>query len=156
MSFLFLLWLCVSAIFDARFRKCFNWLVISGLVLAVISIMLGPEARPVNITMKDGFFGILIAFFTFLIFYGLGVMGAGDVKFSAALGAWVGWELLLPIWVVSCGLVVVHGFVARSHLKYFLNPEASWGDGSEGKGMRFIPYVTYLSMATVMVLMLDK
>ncbi|MEX8194014.1 A24 family peptidase [Comamonas guangdongensis] len=156
MSFLFLLWLCISAILDARFRKCFNWLVILGLVLAITSMMLIPEKHPVNITVKDGLFGSLIAFFAFLIFYGLGVMGAGDVKFSAVLGAWVGWELLVPIWVLSCCLVIAHGFVVRSNLKFFFNPDINWSDGSEDGRKKFIPYVTYLSMATVMVLMLDK
>lgn len=83
-------------------------------------------------------------------------MGAGDVKFAAALGAWVGWELLLPIWALSCGFAVLHGVVVRSNLKYFFSASINWKDGGQEKRKRFIPYVTYLSMATVIVLMLNK
>lgn len=153
---IFLAWLIISAACDAIYRKCFNWIVISGLALALFSVGVKPESHPVNLLFLDSLFGFFLAFFVLLLFYKLKIMGAGDVKFSAALGAWVGWELLLPIWALSCGFSVIHGLVVRSDFKYFFSPAMKWEDGSKKNRGRFIPYVTYLSMATVIVLMLNK
>ena len=80
------------------------------------------------------------------------MMGAGDVKFAAVLGLWVGWKLLLPIWALSCLFAVVHGLFSRSTLKYFFVATSSMNDGTEDGNKKFIPYVTYLSVATVIVL----
>ena len=156
MALLFLLWLCASAVMDAKYRKCYNWLVLLGIVAAFISVTLIPKAHPVNISPLDSIIGAFLAFLVLLIFYIKKMMGAGDIKFSAALGAWIGWELLLPIWALSCGFAVIHGFFVRSNAKYFFYPAMKWEDGLQEKGKRFIPYVTYLSIATVIVLMLNK
>lgn len=83
-------------------------------------------------------------------------MGAGDVKFAAALGAWVGWELLMPVWALSCAFAVMHGLVDRSNLKYFFANWIQINYEVQVKDKKFIPYVTYLSLATIIVLMLDK
>ena len=156
MSFLFLAWICIAAVCDARYRKSFNWIALPGFFLAFISLIFFPGAHPVNIDFYSSMLGSFIAFGAFLIFYLLKVMGAGDVKFAAVLGAWIGWELLLPIWALSCGFAVLHGLVVRSNLKYFFSTLMNWADGRSEKGKKFIPYVTYLSIATVIVLMLNK
>lgn len=156
MSMIFLAWLCISAVCDARYRKCFNYLSVSGLGLAFITAFLFPEASPVKISVEGAFLGCFLAFSVLLVFYFFGMMAAGDVKFAAALGAWLGWELLLLTWALSCGFAVAHGFVVRSHLKYFFSAAIDWDDGTQKNKRRFIPYVTYLCMATVIVLMLNK
>lgn len=156
MAFIFLVWICVAAVCDAKYRKSFNWIALSGIFLAFFSLIFFPGAHPVNINVYSSIFGSLIAFVVFLIFYSLRIMGAGDVKFAAALGAWIGWEFLLPIWALSCGFAVLHGLVVRSNLKYFFSATMNWEDGRQEKGKRFIPYVTYLAIATVIILMLNK
>lgn len=95
---------------------------------------------------------MLAAFISQLIFYRFGLMGAGDVKFAAVLGLWVGWELLIPIWGVSCFFAVIHGFFARSSFKYFFVITSGRKCGLGDKNKKFIPYVTYLSVATVIVM----
>lgn len=100
--------------------------------------------------------GLLIAFFVLIIFYKLRMMGAGDVKFAAILGLWIGWKLLLPIWVLSCLFALVHGLFARSSMKYFFAATATMKDGMGGGNKKVIPYVTYMSLATIMILMFYK
>lgn len=156
MGVIFLIWLCVSAVCDAVYRKCFNWIVILGFFTALLSAALISESHPFNVTVQSRLFGFLLAFIVFLVFYLFRLMGAGDVKFAAVLGAWIGWELILPIWALSCAFAVLHGLFVRSHLSYFFVPAIKWPDSNGENGKRFIPYVTYLSMATVIVLMLDK
>ena len=152
----FLLWLCMAGAGDIVYRKCFNWLVISGFISLIIFIIKNPDFSFLELSKQTMLIGGIGAFIVFLIFYIFGMMGAGDVKFGAVLGLWVGWELLLPIWALSCVFAVLHGMLVRSDLKYFFAPAMRWWDGSQEKGKRFIPYVTYLSMATVIVLMLNK
>ena len=152
---LFLLWLCVAAVSDARWRKVNNWLTVSGFGLGIFILSLIPEAQPFKVNLTDGVFGFCAVFFVFLIFYFFWLMGAGDVKFAAALGTWVGWELLLPIWALSCGFAVIHGLVVRSSLKYLYIPSMILSEGYQKNKKRFIPYVAYLSLATVIVLILN-
>lgn len=152
----FLLWLCIAGAGDIVYRKCFNWLVVSGFTSLIIFMLINPDFSFLELSKQKILIGGVGAFIVFLIFYIFGMMGAGDVKFGAVLGLWVGWELLLPIWALSCAFAVFHGMLVRSDLKYFFAPAMRWWDGSQEKGKRFIPYVTYLSMATVIVLMLNK
>lgn len=156
MGVLFAAWLCFSATFDAVYRKFFNWVAIFGGVLAVLSIAAYPESHPVNIGFFDSLLGSIAAFSVLLVFYKMKMMGAGDVKFGAILGLWVGWKLLLPIWMLSCFFSLIHGVFARSSLKYFFVLTSSMKDGIERGNRKFIPYVTYLSLATVIVLNFHK
>lgn len=155
-SLTFLFWLCIAGAVDVVYRRCFNWLVVSGLISLLIFSVISPESYLIEISIQEKLIGSAGAFLILLVFYSFGMMGAGDVKFAAVLGLWVGWELLLPIWALSCAFSVLHGSIARSNLKYFFASALRWRDGSEGNGRRFIPYVTYLSAATVIVLMLSK
>lgn len=152
MELIFLMWLCIAASIDFIYRKFFNWLAILGGLIAVLSISAYSNSHPVSIKIIDSLSGAAIAFFVLLIFYKMKMMGAGDVKFAAVLGLWVGWKLLLPIWALSCLFAVVHGIFSRSALKYFFVVTSSMKDGTGTENKKFIPYVTYLSAATVIVL----
>ena len=79
-------------------------------------------------------------------------MGAGDVKFAMALGLWVGWELLLQIWVLSCILAIVHGFLFKKNKIYFQMINGGVQVAEKKYKEKFIPYVTYLSLATVIAM----
>lgn len=131
MGLIFLLWISVCAAADLLYRRCFNWLILLGLGLAVISATLNLGILPFNIYLADRLIGFSAAFFIFLIFYLFKFMGAGDVKFAAVLGAWVGWEFFILIWALSCGFALLHGLVVRSDLKYFFSPAMKWQDGTK-------------------------
>ena len=113
MWLVFYMWLVVAAVCDAIYRKCYNWLVITGVFMAFVAVISVPESLPVPINLQDRLIGMLFGFFVFLLFYIFKMMGAGDVKFAAALGAWLGWQILLPIWVVSCAFAVMHGVIVK-------------------------------------------
>lgn len=155
-GYFLLIWLCAGAACDAVYRKCFNWLVISGLGVALGLVILNPEIHPVGISLKESILGSLLAFSTLLFFYILKLMGAGDVKFAAALGAWIGWELLLPVWALSCAFAIVHGLVVRSDLKYFFLIDIQGDKENNIKEKKNIPYVTYMALATVIALIFIK
>ena len=153
---IFLLWICISASSDAIYRKFFNWIAVSGGLMAMLSISIFPEFSAVSTELKDSLIGFFVAFFVLLFFYQMKMMGAGDVKFAAVLGLWIGWKLLLPIWVLSCIFAVAHGIIANSLFKYRPDFYSYNRCFSDEKNKKFIPYVTYLSIATVLVLCFYK
>lgn len=69
-------------------------LLISGLVYQVTFFGVSGFA--------DGMIAIALAFSLMLYPYLWGAFGAGDVKFVAAVGAWLGYQLMLPVFLLGC------------------------------------------------------
>src|ERR1041385_149953 len=87
----------VAAIWDLRTRRIPNWLVLTGLIAGfglngVLSGLAGLEAALI---------GMLTGFGIYLALYLLHAMGAGDVKFMAAVGSLVGWRWWFHIFFVA-------------------------------------------------------
>ena len=55
--------------------------------------------------------GMLFGFGLFLLPYLWGAVGAGDVKFVAAVGAWLGMQPMLPILLIGCLATGVYAVV---------------------------------------------
>lgn len=111
--------------------------------------------------------GFAVGLVTMLPFYAMRWMGAGDVKFFATLGFLLGVRALLPIWVVACLLTGLHAFVAlvlrmprlayapgmvttrqQLHAMPFWRRMLLARQGRSGQ-----PHATYLSIATMVVVM---
>ncbi len=90
---------------DLKTRRIPNWLTLGG-VLTGLGFQLGYHGLP---GLWNGLAGLGLGFILLLGPYLLGGMGAGDVKASAALGAWLGWRLALYLFVYMgiCGGVIV-------------------------------------------------
>ncbi len=87
----------VGAVTDVRSARIPNWLTYSSLLLALgvrgaLSGLPGLGRGVVGVLVAGGFF-----FFLFL----LGAMGGGDVKLMAAVGAWVGSELVVTMLIAA-------------------------------------------------------
>jgi prepilin peptidase CpaA len=59
----------------------------------------------------DAFLGALFGFAVLIIPYGLGLMGAGDVKLMAGLGAWLGLPSTIHVFVASALIAGVYAIV---------------------------------------------
>lgn len=151
-----LLWLLCVAVYDFRKRRVPNWLVLSGAVLALAILGLG--AQPFGVGWMAALAGAAAGFGFLLLFYAMGLMGAGDVKFAGALGLWVGPYALVPIWIVASLFAGLHGALWLALQRWPLSPRlalilsgppsAAVGGTSPSRA-RFIPYAAYLSLATV-------
>lgn len=148
----FLIFLCVAGAIDITYRKCFNWLIIFWGMMTIVIVIIFPKIFPTEISTGERFLSALAGFTVLLLFYFYELIGAGDVKFAAILGFWVGWKLLLPIWALSCLFSVAHGLFVRYFFWHiFCNYSKVQSALTKGNN-KFIPYVTYMSVATVMVL----
>lgn len=95
----------VMAAWDLKSRRIPNFLTIGG-SLAGLGFQLGFHGLP---GLLDGAEGLGLGFILLLVPYLLGGMGAGDVKASAALGAWLGLQraFLLFIYMGICGGLII-------------------------------------------------
>ena len=152
MLIFFLIWLIFAGVCDAVYRKSFNYVSLIGIVVGLGNLLMGSS---LGVSEISGFAASILAFSVLLIFYKYGVIAAGDVKFAAALGIWVGLQRLIPIWVISCLFTVLHGLFFKYRMLFLFKSDTGWDAGSIERS-RFIPYVTYLSLSTVLTLIWEN
>jgi prepilin peptidase CpaA len=96
---------------DWRSRRIPNWLTVSGFAVGVFaSTVLGRWSG-----LKDSLLGAGLAFALLLPFWLLKSLGAGDLKFAVALGAYTGPGRLIDILI---GSVFVAGVMALALVIY--------------------------------------
>lgn len=160
---------CAAIVADVFFRRVFNWLVILGLLVKSVALAVAADVSPVFVQQwSAALAGLGLAFIFMLAFYIFRAMGAGDVKFFAVLGFWLGTAPLLPIWVMGSLLAGVHALVgyccrtgafgqwlvlqscaqvAISRVPVLQRME-HWVAAVRG-GRRGIPYAAYLAVAAL-------
>jgi prepilin peptidase CpaA len=106
----------IASVYDIRFRRIPNWLVLTGLVLGVgLNTILGGWTGA-----RSSLLGFAIAFLVYFPLYLLRGMGAGDVKLMAAVGSIVGaanWFGIFMITALLGGVVAVILLLARGRLR---------------------------------------
>jgi prepilin peptidase CpaA len=118
---LLLVLVVVAAVFDLRFRRIPNWLVLAGL-----AVSLGHH----TLSKYGGGFsawgwGLAVGLGLFLPLYMLRAMGAGDVKLMATVGSFLGagaafTTILLTLAAGGC-LAVVYALLGRQLKKLLAN-----------------------------------
>ena len=80
--------LVTASVYDYRTHKIPNWLTASGIVIALIYNGAVPFSRDHGFLWALG--GLMVGFLVILPCYVLRIMGAGDVKLMAMVGAFLG------------------------------------------------------------------
>jgi prepilin peptidase CpaA len=115
-----LLLCAVAAFWDLRTRRIPNWLVLTGLVagFGLNGFLYGlPGLATAGLGMITGF-GI------YLVLHLLRAMGAGDVKFMAAIGSLVGWHEWFRIFLAAVIFGAIAGVIlalSKGRLRRTLN-----------------------------------
>ena len=100
----------VAAFFDIKERRIPNWIILFGLIAGLV---LGAfQSSTQLISNVAGFFAGMMAL---MIPFAFGWMGAGDVKFFAAVGALLGYKTLPRVFFYSC---IVAGAIALTTLAF--------------------------------------
>lgn len=97
----------VAAVTDVWRFKVHNALTFPLLLLGIIyhGAMFGASGVAQSVT------GAVIGFAALIVLYAIGAMGAGDVKFVTAIGAWIGSEQIIPAILIGCIAAGVYAFV---------------------------------------------
>jgi prepilin peptidase CpaA len=105
------LYAAVASIWDVRVRRIPNWLSYSALATALVVAY-----RDGGIGLGTAAAGAGIGLAAFVGPFALGAVGAGDVKFAAVVGAWLGPRLGLNALILgsAAGLFVALAIAAAS------------------------------------------
>lgn len=97
----------LAAFWDLRTRRIPNWLVLATLAagFSLNGILFGLEG------LKNSLFGMLTGFVIYLLLHLLHAMGAGDVKFMAAVGSLVGVREWFHIFLAAVIIGAIAGVV---------------------------------------------
>ena len=154
MTSIYLMWLLFVATYDFRQRRVPNWLVLAGAISALVALVF--EMGPLKHEWTTALLGAGVGFGGLLLFYAMGWMGAGDVKFAGVLGLWIGLSALLPVWIIGSILASLHAVLwlilqrwpvaPRLSLVLFGRPSSA-NDNPASTRTRFIPYAAYLALA---------
>ncbi|AWH29434.1 A24 family peptidase [Stenotrophomonas sp. YAU14A_MKIMI4_1] len=105
--------------------------------------------------------GAVLGLLALLPFHLLRMMGAGDVKFFAVLGLLLGWQALLPAWIVASLAAGLHaGIVVASRLlaprlpatlqaQHWQAHPALRDMQQARQGRTGAPYASYLALAAI-------
>ncbi len=134
-------------------RRVPNWLVLTGAAGATVALILGNQ--PFGVSWLAAVSGGAAVFAGFLAAYALRLMGAGDVKFAAVLGLWIGIKPIFIVWLGSSLLAGIHALTILALQKWPLSPGLSAALGAvnlDHAGERRIkntPYAAYMAITSV-------
>jgi prepilin peptidase CpaA len=99
---LLLIW---AAVEDIRTRRIRNWLTFSMAAAGIISSFMPNTV----LSPSQAGLGLLVGFAIPFVLFALGALGGGDVKLLAGIGAWIGAEGALKVFIVTAvlGLIIV-------------------------------------------------
>ncbi|MET0330078.1 MAG: A24 family peptidase [Dyella sp.] len=156
--------LCLTiAWFDLYARRVPNGLLLLCLVIQLFA--LGFAQPTPESSLAGHALGLAVGLLVLLPLYVLGWMGAGDVKFFAVLGFFLGVTPLLPIWIIASLLAGLHALILIG-MRHYLQPlhvlqklltqwqGSHWGQHvmQARAGRQGLPYATYLAIAALMVI----
>lgn len=110
------------------------------------------NVSPMQVSLTHALYGFALALIALLPFHLMGWMGAGDVKLAAALGIWLGNDLLIPTWAISTLMAISYGAFLKGPF-WQKNYRTNQGvDSAKKNDKRFVPYGAMLCASTLIIM----
>jgi len=148
---LFFFLLCYVSYQDITKRKIFNHSVLCGLVIGCLFLLL-PDGNRFSIGWSYSLSAAAIFFVFFLVFYRIGWMGAGDVKWGAILAFCFGMQAFFYIWVISVVMAVIYGLVLNL-FAFFRSGKMNAIFFGFTQGKKHVPYGALLSISAMIFIL---
>ena len=135
--------LLVAADIDRRHHLLRDLITIPLLWLGLL-LNLGAIVTPLNdavIGAVAGYLGLRALSHAIALLTGAEGIGHGDFKLVAALGAWLGWQALLPVVLIAAALAVVFGLLHAARTRTASLPRMPFGPALSAAAMvvLFVP-----------------
>lgn len=117
---LLVIWLLWCLIGDLRFRRLPNYLMLAGIVLAVLNIVIAGNSL-IGATAMSVLMAMLLALVLTLPGYVLKLLGAGDVKMLSVIGLMTSLQFMLLSYAVAgllAGLFVLYSILGHRYVPY--------------------------------------
>ncbi|NQT40082.1 MAG: prepilin peptidase [Planctomycetes bacterium] len=145
----------VAAVLDIRMHRIPNYLTVPTAVLGLIYHTVAPGGWGLAASLG----GLALGFSLLLLPWLMGGGGMGDVKLLAALGAWLGWKLILVAFATSLvfGSAIAMGVLIYNVLtrgvtvagKKFIGKRQSRDrQGRKRRPARVLPFAVPVAMST--------
>ena len=106
-----------AAVYDVRYRRIPNWISVCGALIGVgLNAFLYRGSPGLIFSLK----GLGLGFGGYLLLYLIRAMGAGDVKLMGAVGALVGWQDWVAIFLITAvlgGIMAMIVTLARQRVR---------------------------------------
>ena len=105
-----------AAVYDVRYRRIPNWISVGGIALGVLANLLTHGIPGLLFALA----GFALGFGLYFLLYLVHAMGAGDVKLMGAIGALVGWQNWVAIFVIAAilgGIMAMIVILSRNRVK---------------------------------------
>ncbi len=149
------IFLVVCSFTDLKYRKVYNAAVAAAVILGFGLNFFYGGARG----LESALFGLFTGFLLLILFYAMGGIGAGDVKFMAAVGCLKGANFVLfggfygaIIGGIAAAAVMLYEKRLVSAVKNILNslimhvtPKSPAGIKLDAGQAKYLPYVLFLS-----------
>jgi leader peptidase (prepilin peptidase)/N-methyltransferase len=114
----------------------------AGLIAAGLGLLPSVTLHQSLAGAAIGYLALWLIFWAFKLVTGRDGMGYGDFKLFAAIGAWLGWQALIPVVLVAASLGAVVGLVMKgtNHERLI--------DGTSG----YVPFGPFLAIGSVLEL----
>ena len=150
---LFFFMLCYVSYQDITKRKIFNHSVLLGLSIGILFLVFSGGDR-LSKGWSDSLAAATVCFVLFFIFYKIGWMGAGDVKWGAVLAFCLGFYAFCYVFLISLFVSVIYGLLVN--LLSILGNETikmrlTFGVVVSGK--KYVPYGALLSISAMIFIL---
>jgi leader peptidase (prepilin peptidase)/N-methyltransferase len=105
-----------------------------GLLVNTIGLGMGVSLPDAVIGAMAGYLVLWCFYWVFKLLTGKDGMGYGDFKLLAALGAWMGWQSLLPVIIISSLVGAITGIITITILKHDRSAPMPFGPFLAGAG----------------------
>lgn len=140
----------LATLCDLRTHKLPNWLTVPGLLAALVYH--GMTAGGPGLLAAAG--GSATGFGIMFVLWLTGGGGAGDVKFMAMLGAWLGTTTTLYVFFLSIFFVLLYAFCLRA--AGMLRPKSETTENKSGRRLpavrSLVPYALPVTLGTWLIL----
>lgn len=147
------LWVVVVSVLDLKKRTIPNYLSLGGVLMAMLILVYTGETAN-HESIASSLLGFIVALFFTVPGYIYKVLGGGDVKFLSAVGALLGFDVMLISFTIATSTIAVAWILYR-YKQHFIHmlPFKNFDYPAINLKEKFIPFGSALGVSLILTLL---